>query len=151
MKVTFDTTSDFNAEYALPGYGCVVRVNVKDGIVNLTVEDDLYLAPIQDYNDYKFDENLIYDNISSYDQDSQVYLKENDSMNEQDANEDDAVKVDDEPKSKEKKFVEYIASIDKDGVILDILDKILNNKVVDATKNKLNTFFNGIEKELSNE
>lgn len=40
MKLTFDAKNDFDSTYYLPGYGCEVHIEVKDGIISLNIEDD---------------------------------------------------------------------------------------------------------------
>lgn len=50
MKLSFDVKNDFESTYYLPGYECKVVVSVKDGIVELNIEDD-YEAGIVGHDD----------------------------------------------------------------------------------------------------
>ena len=143
MRITFDTTQDFDASYDLPGYGCTVHVEVMDGIVCLSVEDDDWA---KDEDDDDLDDWLDTD-IEDLDDDEYEEVETEQEEEEESSVEEETEETTEEPTEAEKtedvdknsfeyRFVKSVAKADKDGTLLKMLDSFVSNKGVRAFSNK---------------
>lgn len=162
MKLLFDVKNDFDSLYYLPGYNCKVHIVVKDGIVDLNIEDDF----LEDENkkwedeDWEIEEdewddevdcsnclfNCIYPNGCNYDEPED----EDDYLIDEDLDDESEEAEQEEPLAEpEVEFVNNLQKVDTDGTITKLLTDLIKNGNVGDTTSKSGKAFEKIVKNIA--